>query len=151
MADMARTSKIPMGGSAICSSKVWPATVTTPPTGTTVNTMSAGTTERYGASLKTKLSACSGSRSSLKNSLMPSASDCRMPHGPARSGPMRLCMSEIALRSNQIIIVTAPMQTAKEMTTLMRTISSTAQFTPAKYRGSPLLARRWRALTATPS
>ena len=45
---------------------------------------------------------------------------------------MRLGMSEIALRSNQIIIVTAPMQTAKEITTLMSTINRTAQLRPAK-------------------
>ena len=35
-----------MGGSATCSSKVWPATVMTPPTGTTAKISTAGITER---------------------------------------------------------------------------------------------------------
>ncbi len=42
----------------------------------------------------------SGTRSSLKNSLMPSASVCSSPNGPALLGPMRFCMPAITLRSN---------------------------------------------------
>ena len=60
-----------------------------------------------GASRNTKRSACSGRRSSLKNSLMPSASVCRMPHGPALFGPMRFCMPAITLRSNQTMNMAA--------------------------------------------
>src|SRR5665213_2830826 len=77
--------------------------VSVPPTGTMENVMSAGTNTRYGANLKTKRSASAGIKSSLKNNLMPSANVCKMPKGPQRCGPMRLCMSEMALRSNQII------------------------------------------------
>ena len=44
--DMASTSRIPMGGSATCSSNVTPPTVITPPTGTTVKISTAGMTER---------------------------------------------------------------------------------------------------------
>ena len=81
-----------------------------PPTGTTAKMMKAGTVERYGASLKVNESDCSGTRSSLKISLVPSASVCSSPQGPARFGPMRLCMSEITLRSNQIIMAVADQQ-----------------------------------------
>ena len=64
--------------------------------------MNAGIAERYGASLKTKLSAWSGTDCSLKKSLMPSASDWSTPNGPARSGPIRFCMSAMTLRRNQM-------------------------------------------------
>ena len=37
---------------------------------------------------------------------MPSASVCRIPKGPARFGPIRFCMSEMTLRSNQIVSMT---------------------------------------------
>ena len=57
-----------------------------PPSGMTHHTRNAGTNARYGASLNTKRSLCSGIRSSLKNSLMPSASVCSRPNGPALFG-----------------------------------------------------------------
>ena len=98
----------------------------TPPTGTTAKITKAGTTERYGASLKVKESAWSGSRSSLKTSLVPSASVCSRPQGPARLGPMRLCMSEITLRSNQIIMAVAISSATKATSTLMMTITRPA-------------------------
>ena len=46
MPDMASTSRIPIGGSATWSSKVWLPMVMTPPTGTTVKISTAGMTER---------------------------------------------------------------------------------------------------------
>ena len=99
---------MPIGGFATCSSTAWPATVSVPPIGTMrEGDEGAGSSTRYGASLKTNRSASAGTRSSLKISLMPSASVWRRPKGPQRWGPMRLCMSEIALRSNQIITMTA--------------------------------------------
>ena len=106
-----------MGGSATWSSKVWLPMVMMPPTGTTVKMRKAGMTERYGASLKTNASARSGSRSSLKMSLVPSAKVCSRPQGPARFGPTRLCMSEITLRSNQIISAVATSSTTKATST----------------------------------
>src|SRR6202789_2299449 len=138
MPDMARTSRIPMGGSATCNSKVWLPMVITPPTGTTVKTSTAGITARYGASLNTKESAPSGSRSSLKMSLVPSANVCSRPHGPARFGPTRLCMSEITLRSNQIISAVATSSATKATTHLMMTMSQTSQLRPKAKSGSPL-------------
>ena len=60
--------------------------VNTPPIGITENTRKAGTSDRNGARMKTRLSARSGRRSSLKKNLMPSASVWRMPNGP---GPVR--------------------------------------------------------------
>jgi hypothetical protein len=59
----------------------------------------AGTTARKGASTNAPISALRGLICSLKNSLSPSATVCRIPHGPARFGPIRLCMSESTLRS----------------------------------------------------
>ena len=104
--------------------------VITPPTGTTVKISTAGMTERYGASLKTKESARSGSRSSLKTSLVPSASVWSSPQGPARLGPMRLCMSEMTLRSNQIISAVATRSATKATRHLMMMISQTSQLRP---------------------
>ncbi len=121
---------MPTGGSATWSSNVWPETVMMPPTGTTVKISSAGTSDRYGASLKTALSARSGSRSSLKNSFVPSASVCSRPHGPARFGPIRLCMSEISFRSNQIISMTETSSTTNATNTLMTSTTQTNQPTP---------------------
>ena len=46
MPDMASTSRMPIGGSATWSSKVWLPSVMTPPTGTTAKVTKAGTTER---------------------------------------------------------------------------------------------------------
>jgi len=45
-------------------------------------------------------------------------------------GPIRACMSEMTLRSNQIMSMTDTIRTAKATTTLMTTINSTAQVTP---------------------
>ena len=80
--------------------------------------------------MKTDRSALSGIRSSLKKSLIPSARVWAMPKGPARLGPMRLCMSEITLRSNQIINMTDTIRKPKITSTLMRTMRNTAQPTP---------------------
>ena len=90
---------------------------------------------RYGASLNTNRSAWSGIRSSLKNSLIPSARVWAMPKGPARLGPIRLCMSEMTLRSNQIINMTDTIRTPKTTSTLTTTMSSTAQPTPFDVEG----------------
>ena len=77
-----------MGGSATWSSKVWPATVTSPPIGHDgEDQRRAGITDRYGASLKTNRSARSGNRSSLKNSLIPSASVWSDAERPGPVGP----------------------------------------------------------------
>ena len=92
-----------MGGSASCILVTSPRIVTVPslPSVAEVaaerddaHTRNAGTNARYGASLNTNRSALSGSRSSLKNSLMPSASVCSRPYGPALFGPMRFCMPD---------------------------------------------------------
>ena len=72
----------------------WPNSVTapssppvkSPPMGTMQKVRKAGATDRYGASRYTRRSARSGCRSSLKMSLMPSASVWRMPHGPGPVG-----------------------------------------------------------------
>ena len=78
-----------------------------PPSGITDHTRNAGTNARNGASRNTNRSARSGRRSSLKNSLMPSASVCRIPNGPALFGPTRFCMPAMTLRSNQTMSIVA--------------------------------------------
>ena len=129
-------SKIPIGGFAICSITWWPPMLSVPPTGTIENVISAGTRTRYGANLKTKRSASAGIRSSLKNNLIPSASVWRSPNGPQRCGPMRLCMSEIAFRSNQIIKITEPMSAPKPTRTLIITMRITTPVIPWLKSGS---------------
>ena len=53
-----------------------------------------------------------------------------MPKGPARLGPMRLCMSEMTLRSNQIINMTETIRAPKTTSTLIKTMRNTTQPTP---------------------
>src|ERR1044071_4351895 len=69
------------------------------PNGITENTMKAEATAMYGAKKKIQRSAFSGMKSSLVNSLRPSAMGCSSPHGPQRMGPSRACMNAEILRS----------------------------------------------------
>ena len=94
-----------------------------------------GHERRYGARRKTRRSARSGSRSSLKNSLMPSASVWSRPHGPARLGPMRFCMSEMTLRSNQTMRSTATIRNAKPISDFTQTIRTTPMSMPSDEEG----------------
>jgi hypothetical protein len=100
--DIARSHNTPMGSSASWRYVLCPAMLTSPPIGTMLNARNAGRIDRYGAIRNTGLSALRGIDCSLKNSLMPSATLCRMPNGPALYGPTRFCMSAIALRRNQM-------------------------------------------------
>ena len=63
-------------------------------------------------------------------SLVPSASVCSSPHGPARFGPTRLCMSEMTLRSNQIISAVATSSATNAASTLMSVMTTTSQLRP---------------------
>ncbi len=67
---------------------------------------------------------------------MPSAMVWAMPKGPARLGPIRLCMSEMTLRSNQIISITDTIKAPKTTRTLINTMRKTTQVTPLSYSGS---------------
>ena len=113
---------VTMPGSPECS---------VPPRGTTAKTRKAGITDRYGASRNTNRSARLGIRSSLKISFMPSASVWRSPNGPARLGPMRFCMSEMTLRSNQTMKITDTSSTTKVISTLPSVINTSARPTPS--------------------
>jgi hypothetical protein len=95
--------------------------------GTMEKVMSAGTRARYGASLKTKRSAWLGDQVLFEDQLESVGHGLESPKGPQRWGPMRLCMSEMALRSNQIIKVTAPINAPKPTRTLITTISRITQ------------------------
>src|SRR4249919_3920714 len=68
----------------------------------TAKSISAGTTEMTGARMNTARSAPFGMMSSLRASLMPSARVWRMPNGPTRLGPTRICMKATIRRSAQI-------------------------------------------------
>ena len=101
------------------------------PIGMIAKTRKAGTSDRYGASLKAKRSELSGIRSSLKNSLMPSARLWRMPHRPAVFGPMRFWKSEMTLRRNQMLSITATSKNANATSTLRPVISASPSQSPA--------------------
>ena len=79
-----------------------------PPQGTTAMARKAVTTARPGAATKSHLFAPSGISSSLKKSLMPSATGCRIPKGPVRLGPSRNCMKASSRRSTQVITEKSP-------------------------------------------
>ena len=81
----------------------------------------AGIADRIGARKYTGLSASAGMTSSLNASLTPSASDCSVPHGPARFGPMRFCIRPTTLRSKTIENSVITTRKAKTATTLIST------------------------------
>ena len=79
-----------------------PNSVTPVPNGIVQNARNPGNIAITGAIRYTGRSAFVGTIPSLKNSLMPSARVIRIPRGPARIGPTRVCMSAITFRSNQM-------------------------------------------------
>jgi hypothetical protein len=139
--DIARKKRMPIGGSATWRKVSFPRIVTrpsrlpsplkSPPIGTIANVRNAGTRERYGASLNVKRSALSGTRSSLKKSLMPSARVWRMPQGPAIVGPTRFWKSEMTLRRNQMLSITATSKNANAATALSKVTGRASQTSPA--------------------
>ena len=74
--------------------------MTSGPNGITAYTISAGTIEMIGATVKTHLSARTGVMSSLIISFTASATGWRIPYGPTRIGPSRDCAHAITLRSS---------------------------------------------------
>ena len=127
MPDIASSSSIPIGGLATCNRTRCPAIVISPPIGTRPKVMIAGTSTRNGANLKTVRSASEGIRSSFRINLSPSARVWSRPNGPQRWGPIRLCMSEIALRSNQIITITEVIKSPRPKRHFARTITTMAR------------------------
>ena len=144
MAEIAKANRTPTGGSANCKRVSCPNRVTmpalpsrkSPPNGMIANARNAGTNMRYGARRKTRRSARSGMRSSLKKSFVPSAKVCNKPHGPALFGPTRFCMPAITLRSNHTINIVATRPTTKTTRTLIRTINRGVHKRPPSNRGS---------------
>src|SRR5439155_821693 len=78
------------------------------PMGITENVTSAGITASIGAMWNTTRLASAGMNSSLKNSLITSASGWSNPAGPTRFGPGRPCMRPAILRSARIMYDTRP-------------------------------------------
>ena len=107
-----------------------------PPNGIIANDKNAGTKDRNGAILKTNGSARSGTRSSLKNNLIPSARVCSNPNGPALFGPMRLPIPATTLRSNHTINMVATRPVTKTTSTLRMTMNSGAHSTSPFNNGS---------------
>ena len=62
------------------------------PKGITTASRKVEASTMYGASLKRRSSARSGTRSSFWRNLPTSATSCSVPWGPASMGPSRLCM-----------------------------------------------------------
>ena len=75
----------------------------TAPKGTTATEMSAQESAMIGARMKRGRATARGMRSSLRKSLMPSASGCKRPKGPTRLGPQRFCMRPMTLRSSSTV------------------------------------------------
>src|SRR6266540_4863699 len=117
---MARTHRIPTSRSAIWNGTCRPNSVTPVPNGITAKARNAGIMAITGARRYTGRSAKVGVIPSLKNSLIPSARVISTPRGPARIGPMRVCMSAATLRSSQIRSITV-MSRAKNTTTTRAT------------------------------
>ncbi len=120
--EQARITSTPTGRSVSCSGVWWWKIDTSGPNGITEKARKAGTVESTGAIQYTGLSASVGMISSLNASLMPSASDCRVPHGPTRLGPIRFCIRPTTLRSNTIENNVITTRKAKTPTTFSRTI-----------------------------
>ena len=129
IAEIASVNNTPIDGSASCTRVVCPNHVTSPPlsprksppSGMMENERNAGTNARNGAILKTNGSARSGTKSSLKNNLIPSARVCSNPKGPALFGPIRLPIPATTLRSNH----TMSMVATRPVTNTTKTFSTT--------------------------
>ena len=74
----------------------------TSPKGITAKSEMAAVMLIMGAMTKRGLSACAGTRSSLKKVLIPSAMGCNRPKGPTRLGPYRTWMRPRILRSARV-------------------------------------------------
>ncbi len=125
--DIARMKRSPTLRSAPCSSTSLPPMVKGRPQGTIMKMRKAGTTARNGASMYMPISALRGLMASLKKSLSPSATVCSTPNGPARLGPIRLCMSARTLRSAQTLRMVTTRSRTKVAITLSSTIQNSAQ------------------------
>ena len=87
MPDMASTSRMPIGGSATWSSKVWLPSRMMPPTGTTAKVTKAGTTERYGRQLEGEGVRLVGEQVFLEDQLGAVGQRLQQAPGPGPVGP----------------------------------------------------------------
>ena len=142
--EIARANNTPMCGSASCTRVSTPNHVTmpslpsrkSPPNGMIENARNAGTSAKNGARANTKRSERRGIKSSLKKSLMPSASVCKRPNGPALFGPIRFCIPAMTLRSNHTINMVATKPITNTTTTLSNTINKGVHNKPPSSIGS---------------
>ena len=82
-----------------CKSKVTPPKVIVSPKGTTAEVIKAVNMEIHGPKINNHLLDLAGMKSSFMNILTASAKGCKIPNGPARSGPIRSCINAAIFRS----------------------------------------------------
>jgi hypothetical protein len=100
----------------------------------TAKAIMAGIMAASGATRKTTLSAVTGMIPSLKKSFTPSASVISTPAGPARFGPMRVCMSATTFRSIQMASMTATRRATK-----MTATRATARIQPTQSNAASVM------------
>ena len=84
-----KIKRMPIFRSATCKAIVRPKSVISVPQGITALVINAVNMAIPGPRIKSQRSAFVGVKSSFMNILTPSAIGCRIPNGPARSGPTR--------------------------------------------------------------
>ncbi len=72
----------------------------------------------------------------MKISFIPSASDWRIPNGPALFGPTRFCIPAMILRSNQTMNIMATRATTKITRIFRPTMNSGVHFSSPTNSGS---------------
>ena len=82
---------------------------------------------------------------------MPSASDCSVPQGPTRFGPMRFCMRPTTLRSNTIENSVMTTRKTKTPRTLISTIQTGWPPKPGTTSDTVSVARRESLMTGLPA
>mgnify|MGYP002129364078 CR=1 FL=1 len=82
--------------------KVTPATVTVSPKGTTAEVIKAVSIDKHGPAINNHLLEFAGIKSSFMNIFTASAKGCKIPKGPARSGPIRSCIKAAIFRSKYV-------------------------------------------------
>ena len=138
MPDMARTHKIPMGGSATCSSKVWLPSVMVPPIGTTAKMRDGRDDRQVGRQLEDEGVGPVGQQVFLEDQLG-AVGQC-LQQAP-RTGPVG---ADAALHVRDHLALEPdhearwpPSSATKATTTFMRTMRMTSQLRPLAKRGSP--------------
>ncbi len=125
-----------MGGFATSSSTVWPAMIMVPPIGNQSKGHEGGHENEEGRQFEHHDVGLARDEVLLQNQLESVGQGLEQSEGTPTLCPMRLCMSEINLRSNQIIKMTEVIRSEKARNTFKITITQTANVTPCTNSGS---------------